>query len=140
MRTFMMKLRELAFRMKLYLYGVRFFERDTVNGETVAFEAKYSILNQYSVTITFQRVECIDFIMKRGYIVGENYVSYAACATFEGDTPPRMVPLHGKWFFFNGFTNGFSHGEEMTLALISDLYLDFIRAVDQNRITAPSSL
>lgn len=134
MQNFLFKLRELLFRLKLYFFGVRFFEREKDVGVPVIFEACYTLLASYTIRLSFRRVECIDFVLRQGQIVGEVYDSYAVRADFSGVIPPLLEHLNGKCFFFNAHTNGFRGNEETILALISDVYLDFIRATEKGQI------
>lgn len=140
MQTLSLKLRELIFRLKLYLLGVRFFERNQDIGEPMNYTATYQIQDRFTVKVSFRQVKCIDFIMRRGRIIGKSYISYAIRGDFNGQLPENLKQLNGRCFFFNTFANGFSENEDMSLALIADVYLDFICSVEEYSVVLPSSL
>lgn len=132
MKNFMMNLQELLFRIKLYFFGVRFYETRSPTTEPVVFEQSYAIEHVCTIHFKFQRVDCQDYLLKRGKLEKEHYSSYIITAVFDTDAHEFSLKfdldLNGRPFFFNGVFNGFGLEEKKVLALISDIYLDFLKS------------
>ena len=133
-RTFF-TLRELAFRLKLYFLGVRFYEIQETEPSPVVHSAQYHVGETVRIDFTFHRKICNDFVLRRGSLVGETYSSYIVKAVFSSDEDlsayksiaPYLNVLNNKAFFFNGYYNSFGIEESRTLELIMDIYIDFIK-------------
>lgn len=120
------RLREVIYRLKLYMLGIRFYKRELNTESPIVFEVTYHIANQFTVHFQFNRMACMDLVLRRGYLVGESYSSYEVMAVFKGNVPKSLDELNGQKFFFNGMVNNFGK-EDQTLELIADVYLDFIK-------------
>lgn len=132
MKAFIDGFKELLFRSKLFLFGVRFYEVTSPSDDPVVFEQSYDIQSLCTINFKFQRVSCSDYLLKRGDIVTQHYASYVVTAFFDDDARGLSVEfeldLNGKSFFFNGVFNGFGLEESKVLSLIADVYLDFLKS------------
>ena len=120
-------LREMLFRLKLYLFGIRFYEQAAHGKAEVIYEAEYRLDSAHRIIFRFYRIECFEILMKRGELIGEAYPSYAVVAELDPTFPESLRAFSGRRFFFNGRINGFKAPERQTLDLILDVYLDFLR-------------
>lgn len=128
MNGFVCVIKELLFRLKLYLFGVRFYGRgDDLKGIPVIYEAEYRIDEDHLVRFKFYRIECFDVVMKRGYLSRDTYPSFIVQAFLNDHFPDEVQHLNEKCFFFNGKTNSFGCSEQQTVELILDIYLDFLK-------------
>lgn len=120
-------LRELLFRLKLYLFGIRFYEQATHSDAPVVYSAEYRLDASHRINFKFFHVTCRDILMTRGSVTHEDYSSYAVQATMDATFPEDLMVYSGRSFFFNGRTNRFKKDEKQTLDLILDVYLDFLK-------------
>lgn len=131
MKAFIDSIRELLFRIKLFFFGVRFYEVRSPASDPVVFEQSYAVHEVCNIHFKFQRVDCSDFLLRRGSLISQRYASYIVTAIFDADAKEISLEfeldLDGKPFFFNGMFNGFGLEEKRVLALISDVYLDFLK-------------
>lgn len=131
MRAFINSMRELLFRIKLFFFGVRFYEVRSPASDPVVFEHRYAIQAFCHIHFKFQRVDCSDYLLRRGSLLSQSYASYIVTAIFDDDareiSSKFELDLNGKPFFFNGMFNGFGLEEKRVLALIADVYLDFLK-------------
>lgn len=118
---------EVLFRLKLYLLGIRFYEQNTQLPQQPIREAEFYLSPRHRIRFKFYRIDCIDIIMKRGKLVGEPYPSYAVQANMDETFPDDVRAYSGRSFFFNGRANGFRPSETLTIELILDVYMDFLR-------------
>lgn len=132
MKNFVSNIRELMFRLKLFIFGVRFYEVRSPSAEPVIFEQSYSVGAMFNIHFRFQKVPCTDFLLRRGELVNQDYISYIVTAVLDTDSPDIMmefnIDINDKPFFFNGVVNGFGLEETRVLSLISDVYLDFLKS------------
>lgn len=121
--------RELFFRIKLYLFGVNFYEVTKTVHEPVIYTRRHEISHGAAIELSFSRINCTDLLLKQGKLIRVRYNSYAVKAhlTETGESPLRM--LEDRQFFFNGRFNHFGLEETRVLELISDIYIDFATAV-----------
>ena len=128
MKGFLCIVRELMFRLKLYWFGVRFYSRDGSGDLPVSHTVEYRLDDEHKVNFNFYKVECFDVVMRRGEMVGENYTSFIIQAFLNDHFPEEVQYLDGRCFFFNGYANRFICSDEQTMALILDVYLDFLKS------------
>lgn len=121
--------RELLYRTKLYLFGVRFYERVELEEAVLVCETRYQIDLNHWIDFSFNRVTCEDLVLKRGRIVKCRYYSYAVEVKFSSSFPNYVKKYEDKLVFFNGNSNKFRADEKETIELILDIYLDYLRAV-----------
>ena len=127
MNKYMYMLREMAFRLKLYFVGVRFYEAHLSDDPTVC-EVDCNINRDFTIHFKFQKVTCSDYVLRQGHLLCQCYSSYIVTASFTKSCPQPMLYLNNKPFFFNGAFNNFGIEEERTLQLIADIYLDFLKS------------
>ncbi len=128
MNGFICVIKELLFRLKLYLFGVRFYGRGgDLTGIPVIYEAEYHIDENHLVRFKFYRIECFDVVMKRGRLISESYPSFVVQAFLNDNFPDEVKDFNEKCFFFNGKINSFGCSEQQTVELILDIYLDFLK-------------
>lgn len=121
--------RELLYRTKLYLFGVRFYERVALEEAALVCETRYQIDLNHWIDFSFNRVTCEDLVLKRGRIVKCRYYSYVVEVKFSSSFPDYVKKYEDKLVFFNGNSNKFRANEKETIELILDIYLDYLRAV-----------
>lgn len=121
--------RELLYRIKLYLFGVRFYERVVLEEAVSLCETRYQIDLYHWIDFSFNRVACEDLLLKRGRIVKCRYYSYVVEVKFSSSFPDYVKKYEDKLVFFNGKSNKFKADEKETVELILDIYLDYLRAV-----------
>lgn len=126
-------LREVFFRLKLYLIGVRFHEWVKTRDLPLIHQALYQLTPEHSINFEFYRLECIDLVLQRGKLVPENYQSYVVKASFSQECPEAMKELNDRCFFFNGHMNQLGRDEDEVVMLILDIYLDYVRTVLEPR-------
>lgn len=126
-------IKELLFRLKLYMFGVRFYSRGSTIDAPVIYEAEYRIDEDHFVKFKFYRIECFDVVMKRGMLIGEPYPSFVVQAFLNDHFPEEVKDFNEKCFFFNGRTNSFGCSEQQTVELILDIYLDFLKTSFKKR-------
>lgn len=119
--------KELLIRLRLYLFGVRFYECGYVFDHPLVQEAEYRIDSEHRVRVQFFRVECSDIIMKGGELIGDCYVSYIVKGRFDSNFPQDVRMFDEKAFYFNGRVNRFNEPEQQTVELLLDIYLDFVK-------------
>lgn len=138
--------KELLFRIKLYLYGIRFYRRDVtpttekfrevsfhISADlSEAFGGLAEIGSDYRVTggriikFNFFKEEFVDIVMKRGRIYQESAVGFVVQAEFDEDMPASIRQFDKTCFYFNGRVNDFGRNDEHTAKLLLDVYMDFI--------------
>lgn len=128
MSDFYRILGETLFRLKLYLFGIRFYERPQLAEVAPIHEAEYRLDHEKRIHFKFYRVLCNDTILKRGRLVSDSYASYVVQAFLNDQFSPELRAFNGKNFFFNGVTNDFFRSEKRTVELILDVYLDFLKS------------
>jgi hypothetical protein len=121
--------KELAFRFKLYLLGVRFYESHYNPSWQEVYRQTLKVGHRLTISLIFQKVPCSDFVLRRSSLNTENYSSYVVTAHFSAEVPQALQTLEDRPFFFNGRYNDFGVEERWTLELISDIYLDFLKSV-----------
>lgn len=126
-------IKELLFRLKLYVFGVRFYSRGSAIDAPVIYEAEYRIDEEHFVKFKFYRIECFDVVMKRGMLIGESYPSFVVQAFLNDRFPEEIKDFNEKCFFFNGRTNSFGCSEQQSVELILDIYLDFLKTSFKKR-------
>lgn len=124
---FLRVVKEILFRLKLYLLGIRFYESKGVGDNPLVYEAEYRIDKSHTIKFKFYRVECTDMILRRGHLVEEQYKSFIVQAFLDDRFPLKLRGFDTRSFFFNGKTNDFGKSEQETLELILDVYLDFLK-------------
>lgn len=127
MAGFFKVLKEILFRFRLYLTGIRFYEQKTDTEAPVIYEAEYRLDSEHRIKFKFYRVQCIDIILKRGKLVGEDYPSFVVQAFLDENFPEELRKFNQKSFFFNGRINSFGYSEQQSVELILDVYLDFLK-------------
>ena len=120
-------LREIFFRLKLYLIGVRFHEWVKTQDLPLIHKAMFNLTPTHVIDFELYRIECIDLVLKRGKLSPVNYQSYVVKASFGNHFPAELQALNDRCFFFNGHMNEFGKEEDEVAALIIDIYLDYIR-------------
>lgn len=130
MGRFFRSLREGLLRAKLYFFGVRFYEWVDVSECRPVHEVEYFLDNKYHVRFIVYQIECVDFVLRQGTLVGDTYSSFIVRAYFsDEDTLPQALKLmNKKCYYFNGQMNEFGKDNEAILSLLSDVYLDMIYA------------
>ena len=129
-------LKELTIRLRLYLFGIRFYECDDEVDHPLIREASYWLDADHRIRIHFFRVACTDIVMKSGQLVGECYTSYIVKAYFSENFPPDARAFDRRAFYFNGRLNGFAEDEAQTTELLLDVYLDFIKTSLLSKFTS----
>lgn len=119
---------ELLFRLKLYLFGIRFYERPQFTASEPIYEAEYRLDGEKRIKFKFFRVGCSDIILKRGKVETEEYASYVVQAFLSDSFTAELKEFDGKSFFFNGVANDFFQSNQQTVELILDVYLDFLKS------------
>lgn len=119
---------ELFFRLKLYLFGIRFYERPQFTASDPIYEAEYRLDEEKRIKFKFFRVACSDIILKRGKVTTEEYASYVVQAFLSETFTHEMQVFDGKSFFFNGMSNDFFSSNQRTVELILDVYMDFLKS------------
>lgn len=127
-KGFWLKLRESLFRFKLYLTGVRFYEWFNTSDLQAVYFAEYVLPTGAQIKFSFFQLDCTDLVLKRGRLRLVHYQSYLVKADFSENFPDNVKTFDKRCFFFNGQMNRFGIDEEMTFALILDIYLDFLKA------------
>lgn len=136
MSSFWTVLQEVFLRLKLFVFGVRFYERGNTKDVPVIREAEYRIDKQHRIRFKFSKVECFDISMRRNHLTREGYSSFIVQAFLDESFPDNIRVFDGKSFFFNGMTNNFSQSDERTMELILDVYLDFLKkSLDKEHAT-----
>lgn len=125
---------ELWFRIKLYYFGIHFYEVKSHEGYETIHDASY-MFDEVAVRVAFKRIPCQDLVLKKGKLMTADYDSYAIMATFSEEDLSRidnvevrkqLDSLQNKAFFFNGYHNRLGIGERRKLELITDVYMDFL--------------
>ena len=127
MSGFICVFKELIFRLKLYLFGIRFYSRGTIVDAPLIYEANYRLDDEHYVQFKFYRIECTDIVMKRNRMYKDHYASFIVQAFLNNHFPEEVMEFNEKAFFFNGKTNSFDCSEQQTVELILDVYLDFLK-------------
>lgn len=135
MTGFLLALHELMFRFKLFILGVRFYRAANDRFTESVHKTVSSIGYGVNVTFEFFRIPCEDYVLKRGSLSLDNYVSYAIRARFtqgelfQSDTvlPTVINVMNDRIFFFNGHQNGLKVEESRIFDLIADIYVDFLK-------------
>lgn len=128
MSMFFKSVKEILFRLRLYLTGIRFYEQVTDVNAPVIYEAEYRLDSNHRIKFKFYRVQCIDIVLKRGKLVGEDYASFVVQAFLDENFPDELRKFNEKSFFFNGKINSFGYSEQQSVELILDVYLDFLKS------------
>lgn len=123
-------IQELFFRIKLYLFGVTFYEVQSKDTEITIYTKRHQFEDN-AIELDFTRETCIDLILKRGKIATTSYFSYTVRARMIGTGMASLAMLDGRRFFFNGRFNSFGLEEHKILELISDIYIDFAGTVQR---------
>jgi len=118
---------EILFRLKLFIFGVTFYEQAKSTGPVLISEATYNLISGHSIVFKFYRVECYDTTLRRNSIFEEAYDSYIVEAHTSPDFPDDPHFFNGKRFFFNGVRNGFGRSSKLNVERILDIYLDYLR-------------
>lgn len=139
MKSWGYMLKEIFFRLKLYLFGIRFYERTVGSDVPLVREFHYHMTKTESLHLRFFEVSCVDIVLKRGRLTPEHYKSYVVLTSLIGDHPPEAMAYHGKKVFFNGRVNTFKHDVRQTQDLIADIYIDYLKTavlsdIEKNKI------
>lgn len=127
--SFREKVRELLYRVSLYLFGVRFYERLEQSNLRKVHDASYIIDDRYRIDFEFFHSHCEDIVLKKSKVSKANYESYVVVARFSEAFPEYVRKYEGKQVFFNGAYNKFRGNEQATCELILDIYLDYLKIV-----------
>ncbi len=117
--------KELAFRLKLMVLGVRFYEAHEAEGEVI-YKCSQQLTADVAVEFHFRMVKCSDFLLKRGELILEHYPSYTITPVFTQSIPQGLEHANNRTFFFNGKYNDFGLDVDRTIQLIADIYIDFM--------------
>jgi len=124
--------RELLFRLRLYLNGIRFYDAEHLERAVLVKEVNVRLFGWTESTISLYRLECMDFVLKKGTLTPDAYVSYVAkVATHAGETQKEINLLNGKLFFINGRFNRLkdeSREPEVIIEVFIDVLRSYVRA------------
>lgn len=120
---------EILYRLRLYLLGVRFHEWRQSGELTCVLERHCLLDNCIEVRFEVYLQPCHDFILRKGKLDGNTYKSYIVKAYFKQPILEQLLKLNERSFYFNGYLNRFTRDETMTIALVLDIYLDFVSSV-----------
>lgn len=123
--------KELVFRVKLYLKGVRFNERLRGN-EPLIKCITLQAGDDYEIEFKCYRETDRDKRLIRGRLDTVNYRSYFVEAVFGADAPEVFRNMKNKTIYFSGASNRFRRNEEATLDLMVDLYIDILKILLKN--------
>lgn len=141
MKPWVEDLKQLFFRFKLYLFGVRFYEVLTKPDSKLIYRTEFNIQDTFYLEIMFYRAECTDYLLKRGTLSTQDYNSYLITSNVRPmsasvgkmpDIPNYIALLNSRSFFFNGFFNKMGLSEKSLLETITDIYLDFVELTFKN--------
>lgn len=126
-------IRELLFRLKLYCFGVNFYEVKNPTETEVITETVYKLHDDSEciIHLNYSRVPCKDFLLKKGKLVEVSYNSYIITANIENCEEP--FALDHRQFFFNSRYNNFGLPEARILELIGDIYIDFLKSLSEGQ-------
>lgn len=116
---------ELFFRIKLYLFGIHFYEIKSPAVLPVDFYKTHNLGRNGTIHLKFSRVNCTDLMLVRGKLKNTDYVSYIVSATSTGRISRIVGVLNDRQFFFNSRINKFKLEEDRVVQLIADVYIDF---------------
>jgi hypothetical protein len=129
----MVFLRELLFRLRLYLNGIRFYDSARLDKAVLVKELNVRLFGWTESTISLYRLECIDFVLRKGTLTPDAYVSYLAkIKTHAGATDHEVSLLDGKLFFINGRFNRLKD-EEREPEVIAEVLIDVLKGYLKNR-------
>lgn len=127
MNQFICTVRELFFRLKLYIFGIRFYISPRIENLPLIYQVEYRIDSEHFIRFNFYKMKCTDVTMQRGKIRNSTFDSYIVQASLDASFPEELRQYDGRCYFFNGFINGFGCSEKLTVELIVDVYLDFLK-------------
>lgn len=136
MYGFLKILREVFFRAKLYVIGIRFYQSKPADGDSLIYEAEYRIDKKHRIRFKFYSLDCQDTVLRRGKLILVPYRSYIVQAFLDNNFPEGLRHYDGRSFFFNGAVNHFRRSEQETIELIADVYLDFLKTSLQAELSA----
>ena len=122
--------KELIFRIRLYLSGIRFYDAERLEKAVLIKEVRVNLFGWVESTISLYRLECIDFVLKKGNLIPDAYVSYVAKIETLSNSVDEASLLNGKLFFINGRFNRLKdedHEAEVILEVLIDVLKSYLK-------------
>ena len=126
MAGFWKGIREFVYRAELYLFGIRFVERDRTDA-TFVEEYVFEVDAAYQIAFRCYRKTLIDLLFTRGKISTVQYHGYFIEAIPNSLAPAPLQALVNRNIYFNGGVTRFKVDEATLLPLLADIYFDFLK-------------
>lgn len=124
-----MFLKELVFRLRLYLNGIRFYDAERLDKAELAQEIKVNLFGHKDSTIQLYRMVCVDMVLKKGVVTPDQYTSYVVKIVSEksddemSDAERLMCE---QLYFINGRFNRISDSSR-AVEILLDVIVDVLK-------------
>ena len=129
MKYILKSISELFLRLKLYVFGVRFYEGEADLTSRKETQHEIDIGGGQSIKLSIIKIVCRDYLLKRSGISHDEYHSYIVSAELPDNVPDAVRMLSKRSFFFSGKHNGIFLDEDKAIMLVIDIYIDFIKSL-----------